>query len=148
VSTLVGTQGSKGVWETPPVKPLNEAIWQAWLAKGAARDRRSSNGYALAAKCVLMVVLLFTAALWSRLTPYEVVVRFIVAAGAMLLVAQAAKAKSYAFAAVFAALAVLYNPVAPVLSFAGDWQRALVMACTVPFIAAFGWLNERKAGNA
>jgi len=147
VSTLVGTQGSRAAWEPLPVKPLDETIWQAWLVKGAARDRRSSNAHLLTAECALLAVLLVTAVLWSRVTPYEVVVRFIVAAGAMVLMIQAIEARFYAFAAVFAALVLLYNPVAPLFSFTGDWQRALVIASTLPFIASLGRRNERQAHN-
>lgn len=147
MSTLVGTQGSKGVWEPPPVKPLNEDIWQAWLAKGVARDKRSSAAFVLALKCGLVAVLLLTALLWTRLPPFEVVVRFIVGAGALILMVQAVKAKRYVLGAILGALAVLYNPVAPVFALAGDWQRVLVIASTAPIIVSLGWLNERQAGH-
>jgi hypothetical protein len=147
LSTLVGTLESKRAWEPTPVKPLDETIWQAWLVKRAAQDRRSSNAHLVTVKCALVAVLLITAVLWSRLTPYEVVVRFVVAAGAIFLVAQALRARSYALAALFGALVLLYNPVAPMFSFAGEWRRALALASTFPFIASLGWRNERQAHN-
>ena len=80
--------------------------------------------------------LLATAGLWSHLTPYEVIVRFIVAGTAMVVMFQAFHARHYAVAAVFGGLALLYNPLAPVFSFSGDWQRALVFASTGPFVAS------------
>jgi len=54
---------------------------------------------------------------------------------------QAFQARHYAVAAVFGALALLYNPVVPVFSFSGDWSRAMVAASAIPFVAT---LTGRK----
>lgn len=102
---------------------------------------------AKAVKWVSIAALLAAAGLWFYLAPYDVVVRFIVAGGAIFLTFHAFHARHYAFAAVFGALALLYNPVAPVFSFAGDWQRALVVASAVPFVASLAWGNVRQAHN-
>jgi hypothetical protein len=77
----------------------------------------------------------------AQLAPYEVVIRFMVAAGATVVMFQAFRARHYAVAAVFGTLALLYNPVVPVFSFSGDWQRAMVIASSVPFVAS---LTARK----
>jgi hypothetical protein len=74
-------------------------------------------------------------------------VRFIVASGATFVMFQTARARQYAFAAVFGALALLYNPVAPVFSFSGDWQRAVVLSSAFPFIASLAGRKERQADN-
>jgi hypothetical protein len=92
-----------------------------------------------AVKWVSIAGLLAVAGLWSHLTPYEMAVRFMVAASAMVVMFQASHARHYTFAAVFGALVLLYNPLAPVFSFSGDWQRALVFASTVPFVASLAW---------
>lgn len=47
----------------------------------------------------------------------------------------------------FAALALLYNPVAPVFSFSGDWQRALLIASAIPFGVSLTWRKQRLAHN-
>lgn len=85
--------------------------------------------------------------MWSELTPYEIVVRFVVAAGAIIVMLQAFHARRYTFAAVFGTVALLFNPVAPVFSFSGDWQRALLMASGVPFVVSLAWRNPRLAHN-
>jgi len=54
----------------------------------------------------------------------------------------------YASAAVFAAVALLYNPVAPVFSFSGDWPRALVLASALPFVASLTAPIVSKEPNA
>jgi uncharacterized protein DUF6804 len=117
--------------------PLDEAVWQAWVRKGRAQEERSYAARMKAVKWISLAGLLLAAAagLWSDLTPYDIV-RFVVAAGAMVLMFRAFHARQYAFAPVFGALALLYNPVAPVFSFSGAWQRALVVASAAPFVAS------------
>ncbi len=145
MSTLVGLQPSPVVWRPPPVEPLDEAIWQAWLEKGRTIDSRGRAASVKALKWVSAASLLAAAALWPHLTPYEVVVRFTVAAGSMIMMFQAFHTRRYAFAVTFGALAVLYNPVAPVFNFSGNWLRAGVAASSLPFVASLAWRNLRKA---
>jgi len=100
-----------------------------------------------AVQWVSVAGLLTVAGLGSQLAPYEVAVRFIVTASAIFMMAQAFHARRYAFAALFGALALLYNPVAPVFSFSGDWQRAVVVASAVPFVTSLAWRNVRRKSN-
>ena len=147
MSTSVALQGSRKAWEPPRAKPLDEGVWQAWLEKGRAQDRRSNAARLKAVKWVSAAALLAATGLWSHLAPYELVVRFIVAASAIVVMLQAFHARHYAFAAVFGALALLYNPVAPVFSFSGGWQRAVVVASAAPFVASLAWRNVRMEHN-
>jgi uncharacterized protein DUF6804 len=144
---LVESKESQSAWAPPEASPLDEAVWRAWVAKGRVRDRRSSAGRIKAVKWVSIVGLLAAAGFWSHLAPFEVVIRFLVTASAMVVMFQAFQAKYYAVAAVFGALALLYNPVLPVFSFSGDWQRALVVASATPFVASLAWRNVRLAHN-
>jgi hypothetical protein len=143
-------QRFEDVRELPIAKPLDEAVWQAWLVKGRVRKERSQAARAKAVKWISLAGLLLAAAagLWSQLTPYEVGVRVLVTAGAMVLMFQAFHTRDHAFAAVFGALVLLYNPVAPVFSFSGEWQRALVVASAAPFIASLAWRNAKLVPNA
>jgi len=134
------------VWAPPAARPLDEAVWRAWVARGRAHDRRGSAARISAVKWA-SIAALGAAALWSHLAPLEVAVRFLVTAGAMVVLFQALQARYYSVSAVFGALAVSYNPVAPVFSFSGDWQRVLVVVSTLPFVASLSWRNERLAHN-
>lgn len=147
MSTSVELQESPIVWEPPPTKPLDEAVWQAWVEKGRAQDRQDSAARVKAVKWVSIVALLAAAGLWSHLTPYDIVVRFVVVAGAIVLMFNAFRARHYAFAAVFGALALIYNPVAPIFSFSGGWQCAVVAASATPFVASLAWRDVRTAHN-
>ena len=144
--TSVGLLELRAVWEPPPSAALDEAVWQAWVARGRAQDRRDSAARVKTVKCGAIAVLL-AAGLWTLPVPYELVVRFIVAATAVAVMFHAFHTRHYAFAAVFGALALLYNPAAPVFSFTGDWQRAVVLASTVPFVASISWRTARKEHN-
>jgi uncharacterized membrane protein YoaK (UPF0700 family) len=141
MSTAIASPGLREAWAPPACKPLDEAVWKAWVAKGRAQERRSDLAHNKVVKWVLIAGLLAAAGIWSQLAPFDVVVRFIVAAGAMVVMFQALHARHYGVAAIFGALALLYNPVVPVFSFSGDWQRAIVVASAIPFVAS---LTGRK----
>jgi hypothetical protein len=145
MSTLVGPPESPKAREAPLVKPLDDAVWRAWIAKGREQDRRGSAARVKGVKLILVGGLLAVAALWSQFTPYEAVVRFLVAAGAVFVMFEAFDARQYAFAAVLGALALLYNPIAPVFHLSGDWQRAVVALSSFPFVASLAWGNPRLA---
>lgn len=140
MSTVVALRRS------PIANPLDEAVWQAWVLKGCKQETKSAAARIKAVKWVSIVGLLAVAGLWSYVTPYEVVIEFIVAAGATALMLQALHARHYAFAAVFGALVLLYNPVAPVLGFSGEWQRAVVAASATPFVASLALPQEDGGG--
>lgn len=147
MSTSVGLQELWEVREPPPSTRLDEAIWQAWVEKGRARDRRSGAAGLMAVKWVSLAGLLAVGGLWSHLTPYDVVARFVLAAGASVMTFHAIHAGHYALAAVFAAVALLYNPVAPVFGFSGEWQRAVVVLSAAPFVASLASRNVRTKHN-
>jgi uncharacterized protein DUF6804 len=118
------------------VKPLDEAVGQAWAANNRAQDQRNNAAFLKGVKCLAIAGLLVAAGIWSHLGSFDLAVRFIVAAGAMVAMFQAFHTRQFVLAGLFAALVALYNPVAPVLSFSGDWQRAVVVASALPFIVS------------
>ena len=132
-------------WEPPAVKPLDEAVWQAWKAKGRARDRQGRETRVKALKWGSIVALLAIAGLWSQLASYDILIRFVLAAAGVAMMFEAFNKRQYALGAVFAGLALLYNPVAPVFSFSGNWQRALVVASAIPFVTSLAWRDLKVA---
>jgi hypothetical protein len=98
-------------------------------------------------KCVSIATLLAAAGLWSYFAPYDVVVRFIVALGAIVVMFQALQERRYAVAAVFGALAVIYNPVVTVFHSSGDSRRAVMAASAVPFAVSLVWGNKKAVHN-
>lgn len=147
MSTSVGFQELCEIRERPPSKRLDEVSWRTWVEKGRARDRRNSAARLMAVKWVSLAGLLVVAGLWSRLAPYDVVARFVLAAGAIVVMFHAIHAEQYALAVMFAAVAVLYNPVAPVFRFSSDWPRAVVLFSAIPFVVSLTARNVRKEHN-
>ena len=145
MSDAVGVKRPTTTWEAPAVKPLDEAVWQAWKAKGRARDRQGRETCIKALKRGSIVALLAIAGLWSQLVPYDILIRCVLAAAAVGMIFEAFNKRQYALGAVFAALALLYNPVAPVFSFSGNWQRALVVASAIPFVTSLAWRDLKAA---
>lgn len=124
-------------------KPLDEAAWQAWKAKGRASDLRDRVVRSNTVKLTTVAVLLLAAGLWFEIAePYTVAVRFLVTAGAIFAMFEALQARHYGFSAAFGALVVLYNPLVSVLGVSGEWQRAFLAASTFPFVLS---LLGRKA---
>jgi hypothetical protein len=144
VSTAIASHNPREAWVPPAAKPRNEAVWQAWLRKGQVHDRRGTAVRSKLVRYIPIAALLVAAGLWSQMAPYEVVVRFIVAAGATVVMFQELNARQYGMAAVFGALALLYNPVVPVFSFSDGGQRALVVASVAPFAVSLAWRKLSK----
>ena len=145
MSDAVGLKGPTNTLTTPASKPLDEAIWQAWKAKGRAQDKRSREARIKALKWGSIVALLAVAGIWSQVPSYDIVIRCVLAAGAIGVMFEAFNKRQYALGAVFAGLALLYNPVAPVFDFSGNWQRALVVLSAVPFAASLARRDMKEA---
>ena len=122
-------------------KPLDQEIWRAWQEKNRLQDMRNAVSRMKAVKWLCIAVLIATAVLFSHLSPYHAVVRFAVALGALVIMMQGFHTRRYVFAALFAALVLLYNPFVPAFTFSGDWQRLFVLASLLPFLASLIWMN-------
>jgi uncharacterized protein DUF6804 len=149
--TSVTSKKSQDIGVPPPplAQPLDEAVWQAWVLKGRLRDEQGRAARLEVAKWISLAGLLCAAAagVWSHLTPYDFAIRLLVAAGAVVLMSNACRRRHYAFAILFGILALLYNPVAPVFGFAGEWQRAVLVASALPFVGSLTWRNAKLAPN-
>ena len=70
-------------------------------------------------KWLCMVVLFLAFILWRSMAGYELGVRLVVCAGAVLVAVQAYRAARYSWAAGFLVIAVLFNPAIRAFQFAG-----------------------------
>jgi hypothetical protein len=143
MSDAVGVKRPTTTWESPPVKPLDEAVWQAWKAKGRAQDRQGRATRIKVLKWGSIIALLAVAGLWSQLASYDIVIRCVLAAAAVSMMLEAFNKRQHEFVAVFAALALVYNPVAPMFTLSGNWQRALVVASVIPFVISLAWRDVK-----
>jgi uncharacterized protein DUF6804 len=137
--TSVEVQGPREAWTPPPAKALDPGVWQTWLEKNREESRRTTAAWMRTVKWVSIAALLAAAGMWSHLGAFDVAIRFVVTAGAIVVMSQAFQARQYSIGAAFAAIALLYNPIVPVFDFSGGWQRAVVAASTIPFAASLAW---------
>lgn len=149
MSTAAELPKSQDLHALPPARPLDEAVWQAWVLKARGREARSRVVWRRAVTCISLAGLLFVAVtdLWPHPVTLDVVVRFIVAVGAAMLMFQAFALRDYAFGTLFGVLALLYNPVTPLFGVSGGWQSALVGASAFPFVASFLWRDAKLVPN-
>ena len=149
MSISVTQQRFEDIHQLPMSAPLDEAVWQAWARKGRVREEKGNAARIKAVTWISLAGLLLAAGagLWSHLTPFDAEVRFLVAAGALVLMFQAFHKGNHALGVVLAVLAVLYNPVAPLFSFSGEWQRAFLMVSALPFVASLTWRNAKLVPN-
>ena len=148
MSKGVGVRESPGTWEPPSEQPLNEALWQAWKAKGREQDRRRGLLFSMVVRCAAVTALLIVAGLSSQLTSHALLARLIVAGSAVTLMVQAIQARQVLFAAAFGLIAALYNPVAPAFGFSSSWERVFVAASAIPFLIPVLWRNGKEPRNA
>lgn len=135
-------------WEMPAANQVDEGLWRAWVAKGREQERRTTAKFYTSIRYLAIAALLVGAGLGSRLTPYDVFVRFTVSAAAVFLTVQSLASRRYATAALFGLMLLLFNPVAPVFSFSGDWQRAFIAVSAAPFAASFAFGTRMGTSHA
>jgi hypothetical protein len=143
---LAALQQPRSAWE-PVTRPLDEAAWQAWLVKNCVQAQRRNATRVKGVKWISAATLFATASVGSHLTPYGILVRFVLAFAAILVSFYALRLRRYAFAAVFGALALLYSPVMPIVGLSGDWRLALMVTSAVLFAASITWPPVRLAHN-
>lgn len=147
MSTAIAVEELPEVPETPPSTPFDEPDRQVWLVQHPPKKRGGSTAVKVV-KWASIMGLLALGGLWSRVTPLEVAARFLVAAGAIVVMARALLAERYAVLAVAGALVLLYNPLAPLFDLSGDWQRAVFVAAAAPLLALLIWRDMKTGGSA
>src|SRR6201987_1761200 len=107
MTTKCELPGPRQVVAVSEGKPLEEAVWQAWLRKGRAQEERDSAARFASLKWIAIAVLLASGGLfWEALTTYGVVVRFIIAIAAIALMLQAVHSRDYLMGVLFGVIAL------------------------------------------
>jgi hypothetical protein len=127
-------------------KPLDETVWRAWLKKNLLEERQRAAARIKAGEWTSSGVLMVTAVVSSYvLTPYvsayQTAVRVVIALGAIIMMFESLRARQYTFAALFAAIVLLFNPVLPKVPLLGNWL--ILLAGVLPFVASLVWMKER-----
>lgn len=97
-------------------------------------------------KWITMAALLITAMLWRPAASWQFpqfLLGFVVCFGAVVVAIQAVRANKYTWAGGFALIALLFNPLLPVLPFGGELGRSLVFISIVPFALSLAALRTQ-----
>lgn len=130
---------------TPQVKALDETVWRNWNSRNRRQERRRLRTRVMAANWIALFVTVVAALVWSPLAPFETAIRFVICGGAIVLLFRAIREREYGAATVFGVIAVLFNPVLPLVGFSGAWQRAVVAASAIPFLASLARARKQRA---
>ncbi len=94
-------------------------------------------------KYVSIAALLLTALFWGQAPAYNLLLRFLVTLGAVVVATQALRAKKYYWTAGFYTVAVLFNPFAAVFTLSGKLSFTVVLAAAVPFAVSLFMLKTQ-----
>ena len=127
-------------------KPLDEAVWNAWLNRNAAEDRRNHAFRMEAVRCGCISLLLLAVGLsFQHAFAYPLwgakVFQFALTLGAIAFAWQTISSRRYVLALAFASVAVLFEPLFP-----SSWlfrNSPVLLLSTLPFIVVAYW-GERE----
>ena len=87
---------------------------------------------------------LFTATVfWGLALDYELLLTVVVFLGAIVVLQQAVSERKYVWVAWFGAIALVFNPAAPLFQASGDWFRVTALVCTAVFAISLIALKAR-----
>jgi len=123
-------------------KPLDEAVWNAWLDKNSARDRRNHAFRMDAVRWGCIGLLSLAAGLsFQHAFAYPLlgtsVFQFALTLGAIAFAWQTISSRRYVLALAFATVAVLFEPLLP-----SSWllrNSPVLLLSTLPFIVVAYW---------
>ena len=123
-------------------KPLDEAVWNAWLDKNLANDRRNHAFHMGAVRWRCIGLLLLAGGLSFQhafVCPVVItkVIQFALTLGAIAFAWHTTSSRRYVLALAFATVAVLFEPLLP-----SSWlfrNSPVLLLSTLPFIVVAYW---------
>lgn len=99
--------------------------------------------FATIMKSVSIAALLLAAMSWGSASRNQLWLDLTVFMGAFVVAQQAVRAKRYVWTAAFVAIALLFNPVAPVPRPTGDLFLLMIFVCLAPFAISLAALRTQ-----
>jgi hypothetical protein len=94
-------------------------------------------------KWISSATLLLATVFWSIAAGYELLLTVVVFMGAVVVLHQAVSERRFVWAGWFSAIALVFNPAAPLFQASGDWFRMTALVCTVLFAVSLTALKTR-----
>jgi len=94
-------------------------------------------------KWISSAALFIASVFWGVALDYELLLTVVVFMGAIVVLQQAVSEREHFWAAGFTAIALIFNPAAPLFRVSGDWFRLTALACTAIFAISLIALKAR-----
>jgi hypothetical protein len=94
-------------------------------------------------KWISSAALLTATVFWGVALDHELLLTVVVFLGAIVVLQQAVSERKYVWAAGFGAIALVFNPAAPLFQASGDWFRVTALVCTAVFAISLIALKAR-----
>ena len=129
-----------------PSEAIDEKVWNAWVKKGIRMEHEHAASRTRNVKWICVVVLVGAAVYSASFSTAgdsacQLAIRFVMSLGCLAVLMQSLRTRQYAFTALFGVMLLLFNPLVPAFSFAG--QRLILAASLAPFFAALIWMREK-----
>lgn len=134
---------TQSLYEGGSVRMLEEPLWRTWQEKKRLREQNTTASRMKTIKYISIGILIAAAVLWPRSMDLSLLLQFTVMLSSVFIAMQAAQESRYVFVAVFASMALLYNPVFPASDLLGEWTRVLVVGSVAPFVISLTWRRFR-----
>jgi hypothetical protein len=126
-------------------KPLDEAVWQAWLKKNLLEERQRATRRIKAVNWACIGLLLVTVVVSSSVSApyvsaYQAAVRVAIGFGAIVMMLASLRTRDYVSTALFTGMVLLFNPLIPAFAFSGNWP--ILLLCVLPFVSSLAWMRE------
>jgi hypothetical protein len=117
--------------------------WHDWQERNRLQDLHGVALRAKLTKYASVAVLLLALVFWGYAVDFQILLRFVVCAGAVRVAFLAGAVRRYDWASLFIGVALLYNPVFPPFAFTGRAAFFLVIASLIAFAASLFLLKPR-----
>jgi hypothetical protein len=132
-------------FDASPARTVDEALWTKWLQRGKQdEERRDKESWRIVALVSILALAVIVGA-WSMWPAYGAMAAWVPFVGAVAWFVKTVSKHRYFIAAQFAGVAILHNPIFPLIRFEADSaQRLVVLMCAIPFV--FALQVSRRSG--
>ena len=115
------------------------------MKKNLLEEKRRAAGRIKAVNWVCIGVLMAAMLLssyvsTSYVSTYQAIVRVAIGLGGTVMIFETLRTRQYISAASFAGIVALFNPAFPAFALSENWP--ILLASTLPFVAALVWMRE------
>ena len=126
------------------VTKIDESVWKVWQYRSRLKSERAAGARLAAVRIFSAAALLGALVLWIDASLFGLALKTIVAAGAFVVGWHAASTRRYGIAAVFAGIALLFNPFVAVFNLSGAWGAGSLLIAMGAFLASLVWLRAQR----